>query len=142
MVKLPDRRLMQLLAEHLREIVLRQGNVPRRTGNLYKSIVARVLTDTEATVGTNVIYARAVHDGRPPMLIKPAKKKALYWKGAAHPVKRVRHPGIKPNPYLARAAQRFASEPLPPVIRDYIGESVARQLEAHFKSMGLEVKRG
>lgn len=136
-----DRRLMQLLAEHLREITLRQGNVPRRTGNLYKSIVARVLTDAEAVVGTNVVYARAVHDGRPPMVIRPAKKKALYWKGAAHPVKAVRHPGIRPNPYLARAAERFTREPLPPLVRQYVGEEAARRLEAHFKALGLEVRR-
>lgn len=136
-----DRRLMQLLAEHLREIATRQGNVPRRTGNLYKSIVARVLTDAEAVVGTNVVYARAVHDGRPPMVIRPAKKKALYWQGAAHPVKAVRHPGIKPNPYLARAAERFTREPLPPLVRQYVGEEAARRLEAHFKALGLEVRR-
>lgn len=135
------RRLMALLAEHLREIAQRQGNIPRRTGNLYKSITAAVISDTEAVVGTNVVYARAVHDGRPPMTIKPKGKKALYWKGAAHPVKAVRHPGIKPNPYLARAAARFASEPLPPFIRQTVGEDVARALEAHFKGLGLEVKR-
>ncbi|WP_124219505.1 HK97 gp10 family phage protein [Tibeticola sediminis] len=138
---LPDRRLMQMLAEHLREIAQRQGNIPWRTGNLYKSIIARVISDSEATVGTNVLYARAVHDGRPPMVIKPARKKALYWKGAAHPVKAVKHPGIKPNPYLARAAERFTREPLPPDIRAYVGEEMARALEAHFKSLGLEVRR-
>lgn len=143
MVKAIDtRRLMAMLAEHLREIAQRQGNIPRRTGNLYKSITADVVSDTEAVVGTNVVYARAVHDGRPPMVIKAKGKKALYWKGAAHPVKSVRHPGIKPNPYLARAAARFASEPLPPLIRETVGEDLARALESHFKRLGLEVKRG
>lgn len=120
------RQLLALLAEHLREIAQRQGNIPRRTGNLYKSITAQVISDTEAVVGTNVLYARAVHDGLPPRIIKPAKKKALYWKGAAHPVRQVNHPGIKPNPYLARAAERFTREPLPPFIRQSVGEDVAR----------------
>lgn len=135
------RVLLAKLAEHLREIAQRRGNIPRRTGNLYKSITSQVLSDREAVVGTNVLYARAVHDGLPPFVIQPAKKKALYWKGAAHPVQQVRHPGIKPNPYLARAAAQFAREPLPPAIRAYVGEEVAQALEAHFKSLGLEVKR-
>lgn len=113
-----------------------------RHTQLRNSIKEFILSDSEAIVGPNVPYARAVHDGRGPMVIKPARKKALYWKGAAHPVKSVRHPGIKPNPYLARAAERFTREPLPPVIRRYVGEQVARELEAHFKSMGLEVRRG
>jgi hypothetical protein len=139
---LDTRRLLALLAEHLREIAQRQGNIPRRTGNLYKSVTAQVISDTEAVVGTNVIYARAVHDGRAPMVIRPKRKKALYWKGAAHPVKAVRHPGIKPNPYFARAAETFAREPLPPFIRQTFGEELAQALEAHFKRLGLEVKRG
>lgn len=35
--------------------------------------------------------------------IFPSTKKALYWPGAAHPVKHVRHPGIRSNPYIDRA---------------------------------------
>lgn len=30
-----------------------------------------------------------------PYTILPRRKRALFWKGAAHPVKRVRHPGLK-----------------------------------------------
>lgn len=135
------RALVAALAEHLREIATRQDNIPFRTGQLRKSIISAVLSDTEATVGTNLIYARAVHDGRPPMVIKPARKKALYWKGAAHPVKAVRHPGIKPNPYLARAVETFTREPLPYHIHQMVGEETARALEAQFRAAGLEVKR-
>jgi hypothetical protein len=135
------RALVAALAEHLREIATRQHNAPFRTGQLRKSIISAVLSDTEATVGTNLIYARAVHDGRPPMVIKPARKKALYWKGAAHPVKAVRHPGIKPNPFFARAVETFTREPLPYHIRQMVGEEAARALEAHFRAAGLEVKR-
>lgn len=139
--------LIAKLAQHLRTLAIEEAPVGPRTKThkhtqLRNSIKEHILSNTEAVVGPHVPYARAVHDGRPPMLIKPARKKALYWKGAAHPVKSVKHPGIKPNPYLARAAERFTSEPLPPDIRAYVGEAVARQLEDHFKSMGLEVKRG
>jgi hypothetical protein len=135
------RALVAALAEHLREIATRQDNIPFRTGQLRKSIISAVLSDNEATVGTNLIYARAVHDGLPPMVIKPAKKKALYWKGAAHPVKAVRHPGIKPNPFFARAVETFTREPLPDHIRQMVGEEAARALEAQFRAAGLEVRR-
>jgi hypothetical protein len=73
------RALVAALAEHLREIATQQDNIPFRTGQLRKSIISAVHSDTEATVGTNLIYARAVHDGRPPMVIKPARKKTAAW---------------------------------------------------------------
>ena len=49
------------------------------------------------SVGTNVKYA-AIHQfgGRtPPHVIRPKTKKALFWPGAGHPVKSVKHPGSK-----------------------------------------------
>jgi hypothetical protein len=52
-------------------------------------------------VGTNVQYARAVHFGSRPHIIRPVRKKMLFWKGAAHPVRVVHHPGTKPHPFLA-----------------------------------------
>ncbi len=43
----------------------------------------------------NVVYATIQHDGgkTPPHEILPRHKKALFWEGAAHPVRRVNHPG-------------------------------------------------
>ena len=32
-----------------------------------------------------------------PYTIEPVNKKALYWEGAKHPVKKVTHPGMKPR---------------------------------------------
>lgn len=142
------RVLLAMLAEHLREIAQRQGNIPRRTGNLYKSITSQVLSDREAVVGTNVLYARAVHDGA---VIRPKRAKVLAFKappGWSGPISKktglaiARKVTIKPNPYLARAAERFAREPLPSAIRDYAGEETARALEDHFKRLGMEVTRG
>ncbi len=48
-------------------------------------------------------YAIFVHEGTKAHDIFPVSKKALFWKGAAHPVKRVHHPGTKANPFLQRA---------------------------------------
>ena len=32
----------------------------------------------------------------------PKDKKALYWPGAAHPVRKVNHPGSKANDFMGR----------------------------------------
>lgn len=52
-------------------------------------------------------YARMVHDGTRPHVIRPKRKKALrfYWKrkGTYVITKRVMHPGTRPRPWLWRA---------------------------------------
>lgn len=61
---------------------IRAGVVPRRGGyTLY----------LEHTVW----YARFLEKGAQPHIVEPELKKALHWPGAAKPVARVRHPGIK-----------------------------------------------
>ncbi len=79
------------------------GRILQVRGQLAASITAKA-TDTQAVVGTNVEYA-AVHQfgGKiGPRIIKPKNKKALFWPGAAHPVKSVKHPGatIPARPFL------------------------------------------
>lgn len=69
---------------------------------------AGALADGRGVVGTNLKYAKAVHDGSPPHVIRAKNKKALFWPGAAHPVRAVRHPGNKANPYLANALRAEA----------------------------------
>lgn len=58
-----------------------------------------------------VAYGRYLEEGTPPHLIKPKNKKALFWRGAAHPVKVVRHPGTKAyaivGPTMAKNEQRI-----------------------------------
>lgn len=61
------------------------------------------LSDGKATVGTNLSYAKPVHDGSPPHIIRARRGKALYWKGARHPVRSVRHPGTKGTKFLSNA---------------------------------------
>lgn len=133
------RLLLNQLAEHLREIATRQSNVPFKTGDLRKSIIVHEVTADRATVGSNLPYARPVHDGRPALTIRPRKKKALYWEGAAHPVRKVTQPARKGNPFMARAAAELTATPLPPAIRQTVGEEVAQVIEAHFRAAGLHV---
>ena len=79
------------------------GQTLTDSARLRQSITHNVLPDG-VEVGTNVIYA-AIHQfgGRtPPRTIRPKRRKALYFPGAAHPVAKVNHPGstIPARPFL------------------------------------------
>ena len=74
-----------------------------KTGHLRRSISTK-MGDMEATIHTsNLKYAPMVEFGTRPHIIRAKNKKALYWKGAKHPVKQVNHPGSKAKPYLIPA---------------------------------------
>lgn len=86
-------------------LLVAEGNIKRRTpvrsGRLRRSITRAVIAPgARGRVGTNMAYAIPVHEGTKAYEIRPRTKKALYWKGAAHPVRRVVHPATKGNPYL------------------------------------------
>ena len=61
------------------------------------------LGTSSVAVGTSISYGRFVHDGTRPHMIYPSAMQALYWPGAAHPVKSVHHPGYRGNPFLVDA---------------------------------------
>ena len=71
-------------------------------------------------VGTNVQYARMVSEGTRAHRIEARNAKALFWPGAAHPVRSVRHPGTKPNPYVEEAVAASG-----PQVAAIIGAAVA-----------------
>lgn len=76
-----------------------------KTGNLRRS-VAHKLKPLEGIVHTsNLKYAQIVEKGAKPHVIRAKNRKALYWKGASHPVKSVKHPGSKAKPFLVPALQ-------------------------------------
>lgn len=79
--------------------------IPFRTGFLLQSfrfITARFIARWFPTVH----YAIYVHEGTRPHTIVPRFKQALFWEGAAHPVKRVLHPGTRANPFMERVAEK------------------------------------
>lgn len=77
-----------------------------KTGHLRRGITTDV-GNMEVTVHTsNIKYARGVEEGTKPHTIRAKNKKALYWKGAKHPVKSVRHPGSKAKPFLIPAFEK------------------------------------
>jgi HK97 gp10 family phage protein len=75
---------------------------PVDTGRLRASIAIEPQSQAPyvVRVGTNVQYAEAIEFGTAPRVITPTNKKALFWKGASHPVKKVNHPGTKAKPFL------------------------------------------
>ena len=80
----------------------RPGPMLVDTGRLRNSITEQSDSHS-AVVGTNVSYAPYLHYGTQPYIIRPKKQKSLYWAGARHPVKQVRHPGLKARPFMMLA---------------------------------------
>ena len=73
------------------------------TGHLRRGISTDI-KGLGATIHTsNIKYAPGVEYGTKAHIIRAKNKKALYWKGAKHPVKQVNHPGSKAKPYLIPA---------------------------------------
>ena len=82
---------------------------PSKSGKLSRNIQA-ISSGLSGSIGPNLRitpYALYIHEGTKPYVIRPKTKKALYWKGALHPVKKVNHPGIKANPFVERTAERM-----------------------------------
>jgi len=67
------------VAERIRDLSTIQGRIPFLSGDLRKSITAQKTGPGEATVSSNLVYARAVHDGRKEITIVPKKAKMLAW---------------------------------------------------------------
>lgn len=85
------------------------GPVPWITGNLTVSF-RRQSGRLWARWFPTAPYAIYVHQGSGPRTITPKNKKALFWPGAKHPVRSVRHPGTKPNPFMEKILSNAAPE--------------------------------
>ena len=73
------------------------------TGHLRRGISTDI-RGLGATIHTsNIKYAPGVEYGTKAHIIRAKNKKALYWKGAKHPVKQVNHPGSRAKPFLIPA---------------------------------------
>jgi len=137
---LSDQQVALQVAERLREIATRQGTVPFKTGDLRKAHVVEP-QGKGAALRANTPYARAVHDGRPARTIRAKKKKALYWKGAAHPVKAVNQPATRGRPWIEDSIQTLQREGLG-FLAPAIGADAVKRLERELaKSKLLTVKK-
>lgn len=135
-------RITLQIAERLREKATRQGNVPFDKGDLRKAHVVEPSGAHDALLSANTPYARAVHDGRPAITIKPKRGKALKWSGPNGPTfaKAVHQPARKGNPWLARAVAELEREGLD-FLAPQIGQDVADELTAALRARGLSVRR-
>jgi len=144
------------VAEKIRDAATKQGRIPFKTGDLRKSIQASLVRQGVATVGSNLSYARAVHDGRGPVTIRPnidknpprGERKKYHSKAwyQQHPerarlkfkignrvvyAKEVRQPARKGQPFLTeglREVQREGFEFLYPLLRDNLNKKIARHI--------------
>lgn len=87
-----------------KENITANGSV--KSGHLRRMIAGEVKGLTGIVHTSNVKYARWVEEGTGAHTIRPKKKKALYWAGASHPVRLVRHPGSAAKPYLIPAFEQ------------------------------------
>jgi len=96
------------------------GNIKKEApvdhGRLAGSFELQRMGELQWKIFTNVEYALAVQTGSgihgpegKLIEIRPKNKKALFWPGAQHPVKKVLHPGQKPNPYATRAMDKAST---------------------------------
>jgi phage gpG-like protein len=115
------------LAYWIESIVVKE-TVPKKRGELARSIKAQS-RGQGAIVGTKKVYAAMRHFGG---VIRPKHKKALFWPGAKHPVKKVKQKG-KPYFYeaLALANSRFPKEAgrIFPDLGKKTKEMIAKRLE-------------
>lgn len=105
----------QLLARDLVDIAQRwvQREAPRKTGRLKAAGIEKGYTGSGGWVfasKSRVPYMDFVIDGTRPHDIVPKRAQALSWPGGSHPVKRVRHPGTKSNPFVDRAADKMMGD--------------------------------
>lgn len=74
-----------------------------RTGHARQSINGKASNRGSIyriSLSHGVEYGEILEEGSKPHIIRPTNKKALYWRGASHPVKQVNHPGTKGNPII------------------------------------------
>ena len=104
---IPDDELNKLMGRVAlkvqRDIV---QNAPVKTGEFKNSIVVEQAEDGSWIVGSTDPKAEWIELGTDPHVIRPNEKKALYWRGAEHPVKVVHHPGTKPKNLFLNAAAK------------------------------------
>lgn len=101
--------------------------VPVKSG-LLRSRHETDFSNMRGELYANTKYALWVHDGTKPHTIVPKSKKALFWKGASNPYKKVNHPGTQNMPWLTATAEQERSN-----IQNIMNDAVARALNRIFK---------
>ena len=85
----------RLAKKHARDPSRKPNKITGRYFNSIHPVISKGKTVLVGSIRSNVSYAKYIEEGTKPHIIRPRKMKALYWPGAGHPVKLVRHPGTK-----------------------------------------------
>lgn len=91
------------IAQDLESKAKQNASWTDRTGNARQGLTGESSSkNNQYTISLShgVDYGEVLEEGSKPHIIKPRTKKALYWKGASHPVKAVNHPGTKGTPII------------------------------------------
>jgi hypothetical protein len=118
----PNAKLMRDLALHA--VAEQKRLVPRKTGNLGRSIGIGRVTATYAETKASADYAAFVELGTRPHTIVPRNRKALRWPatgsatlsgrvssgGQAIFAKRVNHPGTRAQPFMVPGAKKAVED--------------------------------
>ena len=96
---------------------------PVKTGYLKGGIIP-AFSFLKAIIAPRAKYSVYVHEGTRPHDIYPVRKKALFWKGALHPVMHVHHPGTKANPFMVRGLANARPE-----VEDIFKQVIDKTLE-------------
>ena len=108
-------------------------------GTLKRNIRVFSATSSEVKIGNTaeVKYAKFVHNGTRPYIIKPKNKKALANKKAGLFFgKKVKHPGIKANPYLLNAWNIYKNGGLKRAsdeLAKNVGKEIVKDIKVIFK---------
>ena len=123
--------------------VAKEKTVPisnlKTRGTLKRNIRVFSATSSEVKIGNTaeVKYAKFVHNGTRPYIIKPKNKKALANKKAGLFFgKKVKHPGIKANPYLLNAWNIYKNGGLKRAsdeLAQNVGKEIVKDIKVIFK---------
>ncbi len=117
------------------------GGVDKQGGELRRSVTCTRFAGG-AIVGTNKVYARAVHERRRAIIIRPKKKRALAWAGGEAIARRVFQKARQGNPFFRKAIDIF-SDNLDNEIKSLaIEEGAATELKKALENKGIQVKKG
>ena len=140
------------IAHRIRAIAIREKLVPvgkpdpdsgKRTGGELRKSIHVSSVPGGAMVGTNKVYARAVHEGRQALVIRPRRRKALRWKGGDGKylfAKKVFQPARKGKPFFRSAADLFEQNLDKEIAGIALDKELAEHLAAHLRKQGVDVK--
>ena len=116
------------------------GGVDKQGGELRRSITCTRFAGG-AIVGTNKIYARAVHEGRKGIIIRPRRKKALAWNGGNSVVRKVFQPAREGTTFFRTAINLFQDDIDNEVRSLGVEDGAAAELKRALESKGLKVEK-